>query len=397
MSTSTVAGTRLPVITTSRAMLRSKTGIAILKSLQGGFDDRLLKRRLCRITKDHMTEVRFLNQRKKVVEDRASMNMRKSQKLVETYSLPPIQIDGRKRSIGAGDHQRDAPHGNTVSTAPPAPRRPVPVTSSPRLRRTTEPVLEFWKNKEELQVEDIRQFTIGSPVPPQDIQPNADSEIAVNTKALGGGDHSMFPSITIEKCEDAKVGEDSAMQTQQIESLGASTTSETLIKRSKSIANINSNFSPVITRRLHHRDNPSDADKMRRQLTTFGFKSYKSEGNILDAIHRQKSVLDPRFVGLESILQPKYAGKTNSPTTLSPETLSPSHVARPIQSSSLETLEASENQKNTLDNRASRKSSTSLQSCSSRGSSPSERRPARLVPIQFTRTEKGTNDLATNP
>lgn len=164
-------------------IVRSKTGHAILKGC--AFYNWTLNRDLRRLSKDVIDEINSINYRMRLVSNQSARRMKRSEKLIKTYDLPPLKSKQVNASLSSGKERNDSENNSGGS-------KHTDSKKSEILNYTLGQNMHFpCKDGKDYR----KMFYSPAPRPQLELE-NEDQMIAVNEDKLN------FPHIKVEKCEE---------------------------------------------------------------------------------------------------------------------------------------------------------------------------------------------------
>ena len=279
------------------SVLRSKTGLAILKG--GKFYDQSLSRRVLQLSNDAKVEIRIWNYKQRLFVERRNKSMKRSENLVKTYNLPPLktnQLQHRHQTnsksmipdIITDSKVKDKPKGRGIG-------------GGNELNK-----LDLNDENFDSDDEDIRN-AIFSPIPQfrNDDDPKSDGDVTSDIKGLNLNS-TVYPFITVDACEESLPPVQKRPPTPP----------EYSLRRSESRTGSSNSLgvpSPITQRRA--------LDGKLVNLISRGnaySKFSSSEGSIPDALKTKSCTDDPRFKALEAVLRPGKNSKagTRTPTKI---------------------------------------------------------------------------------
>ncbi|OWF52219.1 uncharacterized protein LOC110448045 [Mizuhopecten yessoensis] len=282
------------------SILKSKTGYAILKG--GKFYDQTLTKRLDRLGKDVRVELRALDSQRKALLHRMDKSRKRSENLVQTYSLPPLKPSGTKQTKSTSEIKRDnADKRSSRQKHRDLRNRQTRDDTDLQISGTQYPDIGHMLSPSNDDDDDFDDFrgTICSPAPSRSngdyVQSEPRGDLLDQTRHLSL--NSSNPHITVEKCEEVFP----PLQKRQ------HSPPEYALQRSESRTGSSNSLevpSPIMQRR-------SLDGKMVSVVAPINmFSSYsRSEGSIPEALKSDHCTDDPRFRGLEAVLRPGTTSK----------------------------------------------------------------------------------------
>lgn len=251
-------------------IVRSKTGHAILKGC--AFYNWTLNRDLRRLSKDVIDEINSINYRMRLVSNQSARRMKRSEKLVKTYDLPPLKPKQVNVTPSSGK-ERNVLENSSGSLKQTDGKRADTVNSS--LGQSTHSLLSR-------EGKDFRKM-LCSPAPRPSFETDSDDQIIALSE-----DKSNFPHIKVDKCEEKLPPVGKPVQGPP----------EYTQRRPERSASSNSLEVPFQTQQKRNQDG-----KCVTILTPSFQSNYSnSEGNIINAIDNESQ--DGFDRGASSILKP---------------------------------------------------------------------------------------------
>lgn len=292
--------------TVDTRVLKSKIGHAILKG--GSFHSKTLSKTLRQLTQDAKTEVRIINHQMRIIFEKNQRNMKRSEKLVATYNLPPLKSGSAKKSSEKFKQQTPPDISITGQSIQGIQSKENKHNKSnqehPEIGTTAVKENKF-KHLSPRQDSKLLRRTFYSPVPTNHQSDLDENSIEDELKDINISS-SAFPHITVDQCEELfpPLKKDQVQKPEYALSESQSRTGSTnslgvpspLIKRRETDGKV---LNIVI---------PSD---------TIGECNFsRSEGSIPDALKQQRGKDDPRFKALEAVLKPATTkrAQTRTPT-----------------------------------------------------------------------------------
>lgn len=167
-------------------IVRSKTGHAILKG--GSFYNWILNRRLRRLSKNVIDEINSINYQMKLISKRSTQRMKRSEKLVKTYDLPPLKSKQVDISPSGKDNKKI--FGGS--------------SSKQEVRRDHNHISSLCQDMRSVSPIDGRDFRkmIYSPAPYREKEDEREDENDNNVLTLVNEQSNNFPHIKVDKCDE---------------------------------------------------------------------------------------------------------------------------------------------------------------------------------------------------